>query len=357
MGNLPQYIFTMEVLAGDTEGLPTVSLVIGMAGSGKTTLMQRLHAYIHSHALAGYLVNLDPAVAHVPYGMNIDIRDTVNYKEVMRAYGLGPNGGILTSLNLFATRFDQVLTLLEGKGSELDVVFMDTPGQIEVFTWSASGAIMTESLASAFPTVVLYVVDTPRTLSPPTFMSNMLYACSILYKTKLPFVLVFNKSDVNDAETPIRWLHDFEAFQEELMAYQSMSSELVRSMSLVLEEFYNHLRAVAVSAVTGDGIDDLFDAIQDARKEYYADYKPMLDQKIKEKIAQDAEQKLASLKALKKDIDATRGMDPLSSDNPVPTSPGTHSHSPHSTPAPAPAPASSSSPSIDDHEDDLEMPG
>lgn len=32
----------------------------------------------------------------------------VNYKNVMKAYGLGPNGGILTSLNLFATQFDQV---------------------------------------------------------------------------------------------------------------------------------------------------------------------------------------------------------------------------------------------------------
>ena len=32
----------------------------------------------------------------------------VKYKEVMKQYNLGPNGGILTSLNLFATRFDQV---------------------------------------------------------------------------------------------------------------------------------------------------------------------------------------------------------------------------------------------------------
>jgi GTPase SAR1 family protein len=45
----------------------------------------------------------------VPYPANIDIRDTVNYKEVMKQYELGPNGGIVTSLNLFATKFDQVL--------------------------------------------------------------------------------------------------------------------------------------------------------------------------------------------------------------------------------------------------------
>lgn len=36
------------------------------------------------------------------------LRPQVKYKEVMKQYNLGPNGGILTSLNLFATRFDQV---------------------------------------------------------------------------------------------------------------------------------------------------------------------------------------------------------------------------------------------------------
>ena len=41
-------------------------------------------------------------------------------------------------------------------------VLIDTPGQIEVFTWSASGSIITETLASTFPTCVVYVMDTPR---------------------------------------------------------------------------------------------------------------------------------------------------------------------------------------------------
>ena len=53
-------------------------------------------------------MNLDPAVMTLPFGANIDIRDTVHYKEVMKQFNLGPNGGILTSLNLFATKFDEV---------------------------------------------------------------------------------------------------------------------------------------------------------------------------------------------------------------------------------------------------------
>ena len=40
--------------------------------------------------------------------MHVDGGLQVNYKNVMKQYNLGPNGGILTSLNLFATRFDQV---------------------------------------------------------------------------------------------------------------------------------------------------------------------------------------------------------------------------------------------------------
>lgn len=80
-----------------------------------------------------------------------------------------------------------------------------------MFTWSASGTIITEALvsvfsvtwqggcgkevavgqhvllikvsftlcfqASSFPSVVVYVMDTSRSTNPITFMSNMLYAC------------------------------------------------------------------------------------------------------------------------------------------------------------------------------------
>ena len=54
------------------------------------------------------MINLDPAVMTLPFGANIDIRDTVKYKEVMKRCNLGPNGGILTSLNLFGTKFNEV---------------------------------------------------------------------------------------------------------------------------------------------------------------------------------------------------------------------------------------------------------
>lgn len=66
-----------------------------------------------------------------------DIRDTVKYKDVMKQYKLGPNGAIVTSLNLFSTKFPEVISYIEKAPN--DHCILDTPGQIEVFTWSVSG--------------------------------------------------------------------------------------------------------------------------------------------------------------------------------------------------------------------------
>ena len=75
--------------------------------------MQRINNYLHVNKKKPYVLNLDPAVLSVPFQPNIDIRDSINYKEVMKQYNLGPNGGILTSLNLFATKVEHLLRFLE----------------------------------------------------------------------------------------------------------------------------------------------------------------------------------------------------------------------------------------------------
>ncbi|KAF4795999.1 GPN-loop GTPase 1 [Turdus rufiventris] len=225
--------------AGTAAAAPVCVLVLGMAGSGKTTFVQRLAAHLHGQRCPPYVINLDPAVHSLPFPANIDIRDTVKYKEVMKQY-----------------------------------VIIDTPGQIEVFTWSASGTIITEALASSFPSVVVYVMDTSRSTNPITFMSNMLYACSILYKTKLPFIVVMNKTDIIDHSFAVEWMQDFETFQDALNQETSYVSNLTRSMSLVLDEFYSSLKVVGVSAVLGTGLDEFFVQLSKAVDEYEREYRP-----------------------------------------------------------------------------------
>jgi len=38
-------------------------------------------------------------------------------------YNLGPNGGILTALNLFTTKFDQVLSFVEKRAETVESVY------------------------------------------------------------------------------------------------------------------------------------------------------------------------------------------------------------------------------------------
>ena len=116
-------------------------IVLGMAGSGKTTFVQKLEEEIADKDKESYIINLDPAVMDTLYEPNLDIRDTVKYKEVMVSNNLGPNGAILTCLNLFSTNIDKAISLLEPK-QDLDFIVIDTPGQLEVFSWSASGKLI-----------------------------------------------------------------------------------------------------------------------------------------------------------------------------------------------------------------------
>lgn len=389
---------------------PICVIVVGMAGSGKTTLMAQLqrslnlngsrtssssspsssdaavtvdvdmkelsmtqnkteeggnekeggHPTTTTTRATGYAINLDPAAKYIPFTSSIDIRDTVNYIEVMRQHKLGPNGAILTCLNLFATKFDQVMCILERRafGSSsleefnkekdgnvkdndvreeetvntssvvsplpLDYILIDTPGQIEAFTWSASGTIVTSALATTFPTVLAFVVDTPRcAASVHTFMSNMLYACSMLYRARLPMVIVLNKIDIVGCDFVKEWMEDYESFQEALDDATSSAnggaeggysdemlaggggyySSLTRSLSLVLDEFYNPLHKVGVSAATGEGVDEFWTVIRDAAAEYEDGYLVDLRSRVEEQEAKEIAKGRVDIRRLARDME------------------------------------------------------
>lgn len=80
------------------------------------------------------------------------------------------------------------------------------------------------------------------------------------------------------------WMQDFEAFNDAVAEETSYIGSLARSMSVVLEEFYQNLRVVGVSALTGEGADELFEAVDSAVEEYMAEYKPIVDQLRREKV-------------------------------------------------------------------------
>lgn len=68
------------------------------------------------------------------------------------------------------------------------------------------------------------------------------------------------QSDILSPKFALEWMSDFEKLQEALdtSGDESYMNSLNRSLALVLDEFYNALTAVGVSAASGDGMPALF---------------------------------------------------------------------------------------------------
>ena len=200
----------------------------------------------------------------------------------MKKHKLGPNGTIMTCLNIFASQIDKLINFIiekkkntkeEKKNKQIFII--DTPGQIEVFNWSASGQIISSSIASVIPTFAVFLADSVRCENPNTFMSNMLFCCSVLFRLKLPICILFNKSDLVKKEDRRLglWVKDYDIFLEDLKGFKgSYLSSLSRSLCFALDDFYNELRFFFVSSLTQEGMDNFYDVFEELRKEYFDCY-------------------------------------------------------------------------------------
>ena len=80
-----------------------------------------------------HVVNLDPAAETFRYTTIVNIKDLVSCEDVMEFTKLGPNGGLIYSMEYLIENMDWFEDQLGDLGVD-DYVLFDCPGQLELYT-------------------------------------------------------------------------------------------------------------------------------------------------------------------------------------------------------------------------------
>lgn len=123
----------------------------------------------------------------------------------------------------------------------------------------------------------------------------------MLYKTRLPLVLAFNKIDIVRHEFAVEWMHDSDVFEEATRQKDKYSSNLTQSMGTMLEAFYKHLRVVGVSAISGTGVDEFLLELRRGAVQWEQEYVPELQRLRDEKKQQDLARQQRDIERLRSD--------------------------------------------------------
>jgi GTPase SAR1 family protein len=238
--------------------------LVGTAGSGKSLLTSSLEKWLVEAEASVTVVNLDPGVEDPPYTSDVDVREYVNYGEVMHQFGLGPNGALVASLDMAIGHVDDLRN--EIFELERDYVLVDCPGQMELFAYRNSGPLIVSSLMGQDPAVSLYLLDSNIARTPVGYLSSMLLGVSISIRFGLPQIGVLSKPDIlmeEQIEEILSWSTESYLLEE---ALDGSSSGLVREYSSailrMLDDIGGGSAVVPVSAKLMEGIEILYGELQ-----------------------------------------------------------------------------------------------
>jgi GTPase SAR1 family protein len=239
--------------------------ILGPAGSGKSYLTNALKDWLDQKGLDTITINLDPAVSWLPYTPDIDIRDYITVEEVMRRYNLGPNGALIAAIDLSIEYIEKLIEEVEEY--KPNYVIVDTPGQMEVFAFRASGPMIMNSLKRSNKAVSLFLVESIQVVKPSIFLSILILSMGALFAHRLPQILVVTKSDLMSKQSLVKiqhWIEEPLSILEEVRRENSMMIHLYLDIMSSLEDLIPKFvqDVVLTSSVTGEGIDDLYAVIQ-----------------------------------------------------------------------------------------------
>ena len=230
--------------------------VTGTAGSGKSMLTSKILEYYQTNGVFASVLNLDPGVESLPYRPDVDVRDYVDIVQIMKQYDLGPNGSMIMANDLIATKIEDIQNEIHGVNP--DYLIVDTPGQIELFAYRASGPFFIQNIDASEKTNI-FLYDGTMIVSPSNFISISLLATSIKLRLGLPTINVMTEADLipDKIDQVLKWSSDPISLEEELKTLEgetySLATDILRTLNI--GEFAGDL--IPISNLTGEGMVNL----------------------------------------------------------------------------------------------------
>ncbi|KAJ3675230.1 hypothetical protein LUZ60_004272 [Juncus effusus] len=172
-------------------------VVIGPAGSGKTTYCNGMSQFLQLIGRKVAVINLDPANDALPYECAINIEELIKLSDVMSVHNLGPNGALVYCMDYLEKNIDW----LESKLAPLikDHYFLfDFPGQAELFFLHSNAKTVINTLIKNLNLrlTAVYLVDSHLCCDPGNYIAALLLSLSTMVHLEMPHINVLSKIDL-----------------------------------------------------------------------------------------------------------------------------------------------------------------
>uniref|UniRef100_A0A915LP18 GPN-loop GTPase 3 n=1 Tax=Meloidogyne javanica TaxID=6303 RepID=A0A915LP18_MELJA len=224
-------------------------LVIGPAGSGKSTYCATIQDHCKTIGRNIFVVNLDPAAENFTYNCDVDIRELISVEDVLddKEIKMGPNGALIFCMEYFVKNLEWLKEQLQE--GEDDYFLFDCPGQIELY-----------SHLDLLQQIIIKLQEWEFTLS--TIVSfttpsiNVLSKLDLLNKEEKSFV----KNFLEDEELQNNLINSIDDGQQQKDKWTEKYSKLTQSLLIVLND-YSLVKFLPLDISDEDSIQELLSVI------------------------------------------------------------------------------------------------
>ena len=234
-----------------------IVFIIGTAGSGKSLFTAAFSEWLKMSKQDVAVVNLDPGVLKLPYSPDVDIRNYVDVGNLMEKYGLGPNGALILAADLIADEIENIARDVEATNA--DLVLVDTPGQMELFAFRASGPYIVNELTKETKALV-YMFDAVFSVNPLNYVSNMFLSAAVYNRFFQPQVHLLSKCDLlpkKETDKIVNWSANPMALESAIETLEGEKRLFSRNMMRAISQLGLKFLLTPVSAKTNEGLNNV----------------------------------------------------------------------------------------------------